>query len=400
MGENGNGLMKFFIIFGVAFFILFSSALIGTLAYVFIFDFSEDISEGTNGDNIFDPSINRTTVNQTTIVPLNITDTEESQTLQSSSTTATYSFNSSDSYIRTYSWTYSGYSQSFTLTVPKEYYEYYRNKPHSGKSFENYALSEHDRQLLSKMIDGFVEQGKLNGFTNDQNVLNVIAFVQAMPYTSDSVTTGYDEYPRYPIETLVDGGGDCEDSAILAAALLTEMGYGTVLIGLPGHMALGVKGSENISGSYYMHNGSRYYYVETTASGHGVGEIPQEYKNSRAQIYTMNPLPAIYATMRADSVGSDLNYVYYKIKCNFTNNGPTTAKNVSVKFFAEASPYDMTQIWPPEHDIYIGEIYDDGSGWAEATVKVPRNNYTRFSCVIYGDNFNYVDLHTNIVYIN
>lgn len=401
MGENGNGFMKFFIIIGVAFLILFSSALIGTFAYIFIFDIQGEASEEANKDIIFDPNINQTEINQTIITPLNFPEPEDSRPLQlPPSTPPPASFNSPDSYIRTYSWTYDGYSQSFTLTIPKEHYEYYRNKPHSGKSFDKYALSEHDRQLLNEMINGFVEQGDKNGFTEDQNVLNVIAFVQAMPYTSDNVTTGYDEYPRYPIETLVDGGGDCEDSAILAAALLTEMGYGTILLGLPSHMALGVKGSEEISGTYYMHDGSRYYYVETTSSGYGIGEIPREYETSQAQIYTMNPTPVIYATLRTDLIDSDRNYVYYKIRCDFTNKGPRIAKNVNVNIFAEASPYDMTQIWPPEHEIYIGDVNDDGSGWAEATVKIPRNNYTCFSCIIYGDNFNYVEMHTNIVYIN
>jgi len=221
-----------------------------------------------------------------------------------------------------------------------------------------------------------------------------------MPYTSDSVTTGYDEYPRYPVETLVDGGGDCEDSSILAAALLSEMGYGTILIVLPGHMALGIKGSDNIFGAYYEYNGDRYYYVETTSSGFGVGEIPSEYKNSKARFFTMNPLPTISGKMSSNYVGHDQNYAYYKVRCDFTNYGPTSAKNLSVKIFAESSPYDMTRIWPPAQDIFIGTIQDDGTGWAEAVVKVPRNNYTKFTCVIYGENFNYVNIHTNIVYIN
>lgn len=36
----------------------------------------------------------------------------------------------------------------------------------------------------------------------------VLSFVQNLRYTSDEETTGYEDYPRYPIETLVDGGGD------------------------------------------------------------------------------------------------------------------------------------------------------------------------------------------------
>ena len=33
----------------------------------------------------------------------------------------------------------------------------------------------------------------------------VLNFVQSLPYTHDDVTTGYDEFRRYAIETLIEG---------------------------------------------------------------------------------------------------------------------------------------------------------------------------------------------------
>jgi hypothetical protein len=75
-----------------------------------------------------------------------------------------------------------------------------------------------------------------------------------LEYTSDLVTEGYDEYPRYPIETLVDKGGDCEDTAILAASIIRGMGYGVVLLVFPktadspGHCAVGVAGEAGMPG--------------------------------------------------------------------------------------------------------------------------------------------------------
>ncbi len=309
-------------------------------------------------------------------------------------------YSSDDTYVRTYSWTYGGYAQSITVTIPVDYYDYYRSKSHTGKDFDHYALSEDDRVFLGQMIDSFKEQGDKYNFTDDQNVLNIIAFVQAMPYTSDSVTTGYDEYPRYPIETLVDGGGDCEDSAILAAALLLEMGYGVVLIELPGHMALGVKGSENLAGTYYELNGSRYYYVETTSSDFKIGELPSEFIGARAKLYSMNPMPAMNVQIRADYVESDWNYVYYKVRCNVTNTGPTSGQNVTVIIMAESEPFDMTRVWSQSGEISLGTLADDGSGWAEYTVQVPRRAQTRFTCVVYGGNFNPEYVYTKVVYMN
>ena len=190
-------------------------------------------------------------------------------------------------YNQTYTWKYDGYESEYFIGIPKEYYDYYKKQSHSSRKFENYALSNNDRAVLNKMIATFKEQGDKRNYTDYQNVMNIISFIQAMPYTSDNVTTGYDEYPRYPIETLVDGGGDCEDSSILAAALLSEMGYGTVLLEFPNHLALGVAGGDGIKGSYYEYNGVKYYYVETTASGYGIGEIPEEIDTSTAKIHPM-----------------------------------------------------------------------------------------------------------------
>jgi len=47
---------------------------------------------------------------------------------------------------------------------------------------------------------------------------NALAFVQkSVSYQLDPAGS---EYPRYPVETLVDGVGDCEDSAILYASIV------------------------------------------------------------------------------------------------------------------------------------------------------------------------------------
>ena len=117
--------------------------------------------------------------------------------------------------------------------------------------------------------------------------MNVIAFVQGLPYFKDDVSTKYDEYPRYPIETLVDNGGDCEDTAILTAAFLREMGYGVVLVNPTGHMAVGVKCS-SCTGTYYTYNGDKYYYLETTGTGFKVGEISSKWKDAQVKIIPLS----------------------------------------------------------------------------------------------------------------
>ncbi|MDV0444878.1 hypothetical protein MmiAt1_04240 [Methanimicrococcus sp. At1] len=305
----------------------------------------------------------------------------------------------SDSYVCSYAWVFNGRSYSFDLTIPKETYDFYSGKERVNRDYDYYALTENDRQVLNQMIDLFQNLGAVYNLTEDQIVLNVIAFVQSMPYSADSMTTGYDEYPRYPIETLVDGGGDCEDSAILAAALLTEMGYQVVLIGFPNHMGIGVAGSDDFSGTSYEYEGVPYYYVETTSSDYVFGEIPQKYEGTVPEIFPMNP-PFIYVTIWAAHAQTSSSDLSYRIVCNITNHGPSAAQNVSISIFAEGSPYDGVPIQGTENTIFIGVMQDDETNPAESTIRVPRRTNVCFTCVVSGDNFEPVTASTNVIYIN
>jgi len=51
------------------------------------------------------------------------------------------------------------------------------------------------------------------GFTDNQIMELAISFVKSLPYSYDIDTTGLEGYKRYPIETLADSTGDCEDTA-------------------------------------------------------------------------------------------------------------------------------------------------------------------------------------------
>ena len=84
---------------------------------------------------------------------------------------------------------------------------------------------------------------------------------------------GEDEYWKYPVETLVDMNGDCEDTSILFCAIAKQLGYDTCMILYPGHMAAGVN-LTGLSGYYYTFETKHYYYCETTATGWDIGDDP------------------------------------------------------------------------------------------------------------------------------
>jgi len=52
-------------------------------------------------------------------------------------------------------------------------------------------------------------------------------------------------------------------------------------------MAVGVKGEESLSGSYFEVDGIRYYYVETTSPGWGIGDVPEKMQDQPAKILSV-----------------------------------------------------------------------------------------------------------------
>lgn len=69
-----------------------------------------------------------------------------------------------------------------------------------------------------------------------------VGFVTSLEYAVDADSKGLPEYHRTPVETLVDGRGDCKDLTYLLAGILSQppFEYRTAMVLLPEHMLLGV----------------------------------------------------------------------------------------------------------------------------------------------------------------
>lgn len=188
-----------------------------------------------------------------------------------------------------YAWNYGEGNWTYELKIPYSSYEYYKTVDREKiKNYSYYVTDPSDDEYLAGLAEKFKDAAEKENFSDLDMVKNIIFFVQSLNYVDDKVGTGYDEYPKFPLETLADEGGDCEDSAILLASLLRELGYGTVLIQFTDHMAVGVKGEESIQGGYYEVDGIRYYYVETTSTGWEIGDIPDLMKGQSARILPLN----------------------------------------------------------------------------------------------------------------
>ena len=191
---------------------------------------------------------------------------------------------------REYKWlnsSNSGY-KTYDLSLDANMYSHYSSldRYYKVSEYSNYLQDANNKALCKRIADAFIENATANGGTKADAAYEAIHFVQkAITYAYDYNENGQRvEYPKYPIETLYEGKGDCEDTTILLAGILSEMGYGVVILEYSDHVAVGVY-SSNATGSYYTHNGRNYYYLETTGENWGIGEVPDQYKNVSAYVH-------------------------------------------------------------------------------------------------------------------
>ena len=189
-----------------------------------------------------------------------------------------------------YYWTFE--NRGYTILVAIDNQKY--NKARNYKRQRRYNLAyfpplvREGTEALEDLVREF-NRVMVPGWSAARKVNFVFAFVQSFPYTDD-VTTGYDEYYKYAIETLAEGGGDCEDTSILLASILSGLGFEVALFVLPGHVAIGVKG--NFSGDFYSYGNSKYYYCETVGNGSmRLGQIPEEHENMPAKVMPISAKP-------------------------------------------------------------------------------------------------------------
>ena len=136
------------------------------------------------------------------------------------------------------------------------YLEYGINDPYGGFIGELYAK-------LHDLYDKAFPDGGSTQFAEF-----LLSFVQGgVAYVKDPLNTATD-WPRYPSETLMLGGGDCEDSSILYAELLRRAKIENAILSIPSHAAVGVNVSMEWTTSrkrpvQYTWLGKNYIYAET-----------------------------------------------------------------------------------------------------------------------------------------
>ncbi|MBP2146842.1 hypothetical protein J2129_002296 [Methanofollis sp. W23] len=123
----------------------------------------------------------------------------------------------------------------------------------------------HQEDLYAGLLTAFREVGDENRLDSDRYLEMIVAFVQAIPYQVHPPDTP----PKFPVETVAERKGDCDDKSLLLAALLSRDEYDVALFNFAddGHMAVGIASDDVTYGE------TGYAYIETTDSGF-VGAVP------------------------------------------------------------------------------------------------------------------------------
>ena len=184
---------------------------------------------------------------------------------------------------RTYSWTYGGRMWSFTYDFPTSTYQLQQSLTRTldYAAYDVYVNDLRDNDVLRDFVAKLEETA--TGLNVSERLNLVIALVQSIPYVGESC-----EYPRYPLEMLIEQKGDCEDAAILTAALVKHMGFDVVLLAFleERHMAVGIRvlPPQHEDLQAYEWNGDLYFYLEPTSLGWAIGQIPPTYRSQPAII--------------------------------------------------------------------------------------------------------------------
>ena len=242
---------------------------------------------------------------------------------------------------RTYSWDYEGCNWQLTLPLDNELYEKYNSRTRN-RDYDLFASDPYDDWLIKDIAEALLSLSKAHGLEKSQIPGLCISFVQSLNYTSDLESSGYEQYPRFPYETLYENGGDCEDTSILSVAILQEMGYDAVLLELPEHMALGIKCNNEYRGRSFEYEGSDYYYLETTGSDWQIGEVPEEYADQPVHVVPVYRRPMIKLDFKAQCAYSKKEGVV-DINVTVRNVGSERAENATV--FVALQAEDKLSLW-------------------------------------------------------
>ena len=191
-------------------------------------------------------------------------------------------------------------STKITLSVPYGKYDSYHNKWHPAwmgdldlSSATEYMTT--NETIITEIVDTVESQTQ----SREELANAFLDFVQDKGHGLSIRCYPSTEY-KYPIETLVEMGGDCDAHAFLFASLMKAAGFKVLLlffdeiIEYQHHVAIAVQlenpptnSLENIEDFHVSYNDEEYYFAETTCSNWRIGDLPPTLKDIPYKIFPL-----------------------------------------------------------------------------------------------------------------
>jgi len=195
------------------------------------------------------------------------------------------------SIFRRYEWRHAGRDFHYEAEWPKSWLQRLESLDHSytePDQYEHYLNNDPYEDELGEFLEEIVALGEKHlDFQENRDVFEyLLSFVQHLRCLEER-----GDYPRYPMETIIDRGGDCEDTGILMGFIAEQLDYefafihfhkdGFLGIGSFGHIDLGIVASYpgEFSGTYWEKDGMKYYYVHCNGRFRKIGEYSGKWGN-------------------------------------------------------------------------------------------------------------------------
>lgn len=202
---------------------------------------------------------------------------------------------------KSYTVTYESDSYNLDITIPGRLYYSYADQPRivdksTGKTdYAAYVVNDKVVQKIANELKRIANEEI--GDSSDYTLATLIlSFVHQTAYERDFNKEGKEiEYPKTPVETLVENG-DCEDLAALFVSIALAADLDAVLFMFPakvnGHMAAGVKldNGHGFKPYYTSPSGEKYYFCEAVPAPDIVGKVTSKYAEGSSMYKIMEVL--------------------------------------------------------------------------------------------------------------
>jgi type II secretory pathway pseudopilin PulG len=158
-------------------------------------------------------------------------------------------------------WSHIGQPFTTQFGIAEDWYWYYKDKPRDDYRYTDARFVTYKDPVIQTIAKDITDTSISTG--DACKLCVAIDFVESMIYQYDINYISRPDYPKYPIETIRDEKGDCEDTSFLMASILKALNVDTILLIYSDHMAVGFAYSE-CPGDSYAYQGRTYCFLETT----------------------------------------------------------------------------------------------------------------------------------------